>query len=202
MRVTADWSTSPFRVSGTPVKIAHNPHDITALKEYRSCPFLPSPITAFFRPRPEPPFTIPPQHLRWRDFDYLLNAPTFDYAFAVVRDPYARLESEYYWSHRNTDKTGDPWNDFNSWAERQLERVRENPMHAGNHFAPQVSFLANRRRHGQPHRAYRRQDRDCSAKKPTPPPCPIHRRSSHHMVRRRRKTGAGLLCRRFRAAWV
>jgi len=98
---------------------------------------------SFFRPRPVPPFSIPPQHMRWRDFDYLLNGPVFDYTFAVVRDPFDRLESEYFWAHRNADSTGQPWDDFNSWVERQIKAVRKNPFHASNHLCPQVSFLAD-----------------------------------------------------------
>lgn len=98
---------------------------------------------SFFRPRPVPPLTIPPQHLRWRDFDYLLNAPVFDYAFTVVRNPYDRIESEYFWAHRNADAKGQPWDDFNSWIERHMKAVRANPFHADNHLAPQVSFLAD-----------------------------------------------------------
>ena len=99
--------------------------------------------TSFFRPRAIAPFRIPPQHLRWRDFDYLLNNPTFDYAFAVVRNPYERLESEYFWRHRNAKAQGKPWDDFNSWVERQIQAVRENSFHASNHLCTQVSFLAD-----------------------------------------------------------
>lgn len=98
---------------------------------------------SFFRPRPVPPLSIPPQHLRWRDFDYLLNDPVFDYAFTVVRNPYDRIESEYFWAHRNADTSGQPWDDFNSWVERQIKAVRNNPFHASNHLSTQVSFLAD-----------------------------------------------------------
>lgn len=97
---------------------------------------------SFFRPRPVAPFTIPPQHLRWRDFDYLLNGPVFDYAFTVVRNPYDRLESEYFWRHRNAEATGQPWDDFNSWVERQIKAVSNNSFHADNHLCTQVSFIA------------------------------------------------------------
>jgi hypothetical protein len=47
-------------------------------------------VVSFFRPRPELPLTIPSQHLRWRDFDYVLNNPQVDYEFAGVRNPFAR----------------------------------------------------------------------------------------------------------------
>jgi len=98
---------------------------------------------SFFRPRPVAPFSIPSQHLRWRDFDYLLNSPKFDYAFSVVRNPYDRIESEYFWAHRNANATGQPWDDFNSWVERQIKAVRNNSFHASNHLCTQVSFLAD-----------------------------------------------------------
>lgn len=89
------------------------------------------------------PFTIPPQHLRWCDFDYLLNSPVFDYTFSVVRNPFDRIESEYFWAHRNADNTGQPWDDFSSWVERQIKATSNNPFHASNHLCTQSSFLAD-----------------------------------------------------------
>jgi hypothetical protein len=98
---------------------------------------------SFFRPRPVAPFSVVPQHLRWRDFDYLLNEPVFDYIFAVVRNPFDRIESEYFWVHRNADARGEPWDDFSSWVERKLNVVKKNACHADNHFCTQVSFLSD-----------------------------------------------------------
>lgn len=97
---------------------------------------------SFVRPRPVPPFRITPQHFRWRDYDYLLDAPVFDYAFAIVRDPFSRFESEYFWAHRAANATGEPWDDFSHWAERQIIAASSDLFHADNHFCPQVNFLA------------------------------------------------------------
>lgn len=62
-----------------------------------------------------------------------------DYAFAVVRNPYTRLFSEYKWRSR---KSGGSKISFDDWVWSVLRRSRRNPNLLDNHLRKQSDFLA------------------------------------------------------------
>lgn len=79
-----------------------------------------------------------PQHLMVDDYEYFFNEPFSD-IFSIVRDPYDRLESEYFFKTRSLQKELKP--KFNPWLRLHLKKTIANPYHFDNHFRPQTEFL-------------------------------------------------------------
>lgn len=98
-----------------------------------------------------------PQHLTLSDLQVLGFQPQdFDYSFAIVRNPYKRIESEYFFSihvrTRSIDfseslispldpKAKEEVEDFSAWAVRNMNSYKMNRNHADNHFIPQSEFI-------------------------------------------------------------
>lgn len=78
-----------------------------------------------------------PQHFMAGDILRMFSHGYFDFIFAIVRNPYARLESEYRWQER-TNKDIEP---FPLWLATSLQEYITTPWVADNHFRPQVEFL-------------------------------------------------------------
>jgi len=82
-----------------------------------------------------------PQHYRMRDFRTIFQPGYFDYAFMIVRDPYARIESEYRMQNALAGggffKAGPH---FSLWLEQGLRNQKINPHHLDNHLRPQWEF--------------------------------------------------------------
>jgi Sulfotransferase family len=82
-----------------------------------------------------------PQHLTATDLVDEFPGLPFDYVFAVVRDPVARLGSERVWRAGHVAKSGAPVPDFESFATTWLDRYDADPTAGDNHFRPQLEFL-------------------------------------------------------------
>jgi hypothetical protein len=82
-----------------------------------------------------------PQHLTAADLVEEFPGLPFDYVFAVVRDPAARLGSERVWRAGHHAKQGKPIPDYESFATTWLDRYDADPTAGDNHFRPQVEFL-------------------------------------------------------------
>ena len=90
-----------------------------------------------------------PQHLIWADASVRLpRAP--DAAFALVRDPVARITSEYRWQRLAAKKGGRrspragkalSYLPFSAWLRLMLEVATINPYAFDNHFRPQTEFI-------------------------------------------------------------
>lgn len=83
-----------------------------------------------------------PQHLTMRDLEALLGKDFFDYAFAIVRNPYERIASEYRMHAalaRERFFPGLP--DFPLWLESNLREAARDACHLDNHLRPQWAFL-------------------------------------------------------------
>ena len=85
-----------------------------------------------------------PQHLVWADAEKLLGTRP-DVVFALVRDPAARMASEYRWQRRHRRGT---WAGrvlaflpFGVWLRLMLSVARRNPHAFDNHFRPQSEFV-------------------------------------------------------------
>lgn len=92
--------------------------------------------------RADPPNS--PQHLVWEDARTVLpRAP--DAVFAVVRDPAARMVSEYRWQRRQRRGTrAGRWLarlPFTVWLRLMLATARVNRFAFDNHFRPQADFV-------------------------------------------------------------
>lgn len=92
--------------------------------------------------RADPPNS--PQHLIWADALRHLPRPP-DTVFALVRDPVARMASEYRWQRRG--RRGTFWGKtlarlpFSLWLALMLEVARRHPSAYDNHFRPQGVFI-------------------------------------------------------------
>lgn len=90
-----------------------------------------------------------PQHLVWADAARTLDqAP--DAVFALVRDPVARMASEYRWQQRPAGHGGRRGTrlgkllarlPFSLWLRLMLAAARRNPHAFDNHFRPQTEFV-------------------------------------------------------------
>jgi hypothetical protein len=89
-----------------------------------------------------PALRCTPQHLRMSDYNALFGENYFDYAFTVVRNPYARIESEYRLRAALQEREffGEAMT-FSMWLELSLERSRREPWHMDNHLRPQSEFI-------------------------------------------------------------
>lgn len=91
-----------------------------------------------------PSMRITPQHLTRNDLVDIFGDGFFDYKFALVRNPFRRLESEYK-LHALRGQKGfyGGFQKFSAWLETNLDAVGKNRHHADNHFRPQCDFLGD-----------------------------------------------------------
>jgi len=82
-----------------------------------------------------------PQHMVYRDLKELFGPDYFDYIFAVVRDPYERIASDYKmrWLGNNSFFRQIP--SFSLWLHEHVKGAAQNPLHLDSHLRPQVDFL-------------------------------------------------------------
>lgn len=80
--------------------------------------------------------------------DLGFNKDDFDYIFAVVRNPYTRMESKYFYDMRNYSYK--PWLEanpnsimpkFSEWIINGLNTYSKHRKHSSSHFIPQHEFL-------------------------------------------------------------
>lgn len=86
-----------------------------------------------------------PQHLTWADIDATWGCDDFDYAFAISRDPFSRMESEF--SMRLKVRANSFFGGklhFSTWLEKSLNESRANPYLFDNHLRPQWNFISDR----------------------------------------------------------
>lgn len=91
-----------------------------------------------------PPLRVTPQHLRHSDMEALLGEGYFDYAFMTVRNPFARLESEYRMQATLAEEGF--WGKapkFGPWLETALNRLKRDDHADDNHLRPQWDFLGD-----------------------------------------------------------
>ena len=92
-------------------------------------------------PTPEA-YVTSPQHLRYTDMEKILGENFCDWAFALTREPYKRLESEYRWLYNNFDLSRIPLK-FSEWAIKSMHQASIDPRYLDNHIRPQSDFLAD-----------------------------------------------------------
>jgi hypothetical protein len=84
---------------------------------------------------------VSPQHLQLRELKVLLGNSYWDWGFSIVRCPYKRLESEYFYRTELMFKKIESRFDFSSWVIEQIEIAKKNPFHLDNHLRPQTDFI-------------------------------------------------------------
>lgn len=80
-----------------------------------------------------------PQHMAWDVTRHWMPRSFYDYSFAVVREPVARLVSEYRW--RGTLQEA-PLPAFDLWVNDILDRYPSHTYMLDNHIRPQAEFVA------------------------------------------------------------
>ncbi|MEH6552199.1 MAG: sulfotransferase family 2 domain-containing protein [Pseudomonadales bacterium] len=76
-----------------------------------------------------------PQHLTMHDIRSIFWKVKWDYAFSIVRNPYTRMESEYFYRTSTAEVT------FSDWLLKNLENYLGDNYIFDNHFRPQNEFL-------------------------------------------------------------
>ena len=82
-----------------------------------------------------------PQHMHWEILRLWIQEGFYDYAMGIVRNPYARLISEYRWRQALTDVELSP---FDEWANQHLDRYEKQPFELDNHIRPQSAFVGKK----------------------------------------------------------
>ena len=86
---------------------------------------------------------VTPQHLPYAQMEQLFGTSYFDAVFAITRDPFTRMESEYRF---RTAVGGDGLKDrpsFSAWFDHAMSLYRQNPFAMDNHLRPQWHFLGD-----------------------------------------------------------
>ncbi|MFQ5635633.1 MAG: sulfotransferase family 2 domain-containing protein [Gammaproteobacteria bacterium] len=97
---------------------------------------------SLFSPLAPAALKVCPQHLPHSDLLLLLGEGAWDYAFAVVRNPYERLVSEFFFREPVVDgQQAVERVDFSAWVITHLQIRTRNPHYMDNHLRPQVEFL-------------------------------------------------------------
>ena len=77
-------------------------------------------------------FRVTPQHLPLGDFSVLFGEDWFDWKFAVIRNPYDRLESEYFYLTHNAHKRTGRRPHFSTWVVNNVAGYSRVPMSVGS----------------------------------------------------------------------
>ncbi len=86
---------------------------------------------------------VSPQHFHAGLYEQMFDLCKEIEVFTVVRHPFNRLKSEYYWQ-RKQERTDVP---VDEWVPRVLGECMENPCIHDNHIRPQIDFLPTRAKH-------------------------------------------------------
>ena len=77
-----------------------------------------------------------PQHYHARLLKKILNLEEFDLQLGIIRNPFERIKSEFYWQNRKTKSYPDPEN----WFKAIREDYKNNKYIHDNHIRPQRQF--------------------------------------------------------------
>lgn len=97
-----------------------------------------------FARRHNPCLKVNPQHLTSSEVHYLLG-DGFDYEFAVIRDPFDRIESEFFYTNKMRARRqlpNLPEESFSQWVLDSLEEAGGRPYFRDGHFRPQAQFVS------------------------------------------------------------
>lgn len=90
-------------------------------------------------------FACTPQHLTYETIGLIFASmlPEFSYQFTIVRNPYDRLESEFFYRQklRQLGLGKNPTKYFSAWVCDVLEQTKAKPNILDNHLRPQIEFV-------------------------------------------------------------
>lgn len=79
------------------------------------------------------------QHLHAKALSEIFDFNAFDTIFTVVRHPFLRFKSEYYWQRSQ----GITNLNVDDWVKDTFEKYYTNPYIYDNHIRPQIEFIPN-----------------------------------------------------------
>jgi hypothetical protein len=79
-----------------------------------------------------------PQHYHARLLKRSLNLEEFDLQLAIIRHPFERMKSEFYWQNR---KTKGHLQDPEDWLKTTIDNYKNNKYIYDNHIRPQKQFI-------------------------------------------------------------
>ncbi|WP_353180665.1 sulfotransferase family 2 domain-containing protein [Salinisphaera sp. T5B8] len=79
------------------------------------------------------------QHLHAAPLGELFRFDKFDAVFTIVRNPFDRVKSEYYWQRVQ----GLTHLSVAEWVGDRFSRYQDNPFLCDNHIRPQIEFVPN-----------------------------------------------------------
>lgn len=82
-----------------------------------------------------------PQHEHATVLESTFRIDDFDAVFCFVREPIARMRSEFVWRHRHSDRADASGLAFESWVRATFRAARRDPWLYDNHIRPQVEFV-------------------------------------------------------------
>lgn len=82
-----------------------------------------------------------PQHISYSDIQLLTNQQQFTLAFAIVRNPFRRLESEFRYRMHLNEKSDEEAVYFSPWVLKTLRQFDKNAWIYDNHIRPQHEFF-------------------------------------------------------------
>lgn len=91
----------------------------------------------FFHPHPPSALRVTPQHIPIGDLKILFGHNWWKWAFAIVRDPYDRIESEYFYRLHHQRYLPN----FSRWVVQSLDRLKKEPFYLDNHLMPQTELI-------------------------------------------------------------
>lgn len=87
-----------------------------------------------------PLMRCPPQHYHYAILDELFHLEKATVSFCIVRNPIARIESDYVWAMTKSTMR-DRWMSFDDWISYVFEVYTRNPYFLANHIRPQHEFV-------------------------------------------------------------
>ena len=82
-----------------------------------------------------------PQHMHWEVTRRWIPPHFYNYSFAIVRNPFARLAGEYRWRGKFAKSPPLP---FDRWVEAQFRKYADDPFILDNHIRPQHEFIVEK----------------------------------------------------------
>jgi hypothetical protein len=83
---------------------------------------------------------VRPRHMARDTLEQVYFPEMFDYAFMLVRNPVARIISEYRYQTRKSFPRWQAMIGFDRWLDHSLRRAASNPFYRESHFRPQTDF--------------------------------------------------------------
>ena len=91
-----------------------------------------------------PIMKYPPSHFDYKTLCSLFDIEKFDFRFTIVRNPYARLRSDFKFAMKANPALRDNPVPFNFWVNKVLDGYEQDEYFLGHHIKPQHFFVGDK----------------------------------------------------------